>query len=93
MLALRQLERESVTQQGSVEAAGIALQKSEECYEEGLVTYLEVSTNETTALQAQLSLVNVQKRRMAASVLLVKALGGGWDGISAARTAVAATHP
>ena len=93
LLALRQLERESISQQGSVEAAGIALRKSQERYEEGLVTYLEVSTNETTALQAQLSLVNVQRRRMSASVLLVKALGGGWDSVAAADTAVVATRP
>lgn len=93
LLALRLLEREGVTQQGSVESAGIALEKSQERYEEGLVTYLEVSTNETTALQAQLSLVNVQKRRMAASVLLIKALGGGWDAGSAGQAASAVTRP
>ena len=37
-----------------------------------------MATNETTALQAQLSRVNILNRRMEASVLLVKALGGGW---------------
>jgi len=41
------------------------------------VTYLEVATTETTALQAQLSRVSILNRRMDASVLLVKALGGG----------------
>ena len=39
---------------------------------------VEVATNETANLQAQLSGVNIQVRRMNASVLLVKALGGGW---------------
>jgi outer membrane protein TolC len=47
-------------------------------YKAGLVTYLEVATTETIALQAQQSSVNVLNRRMDASVLLVKALGGGW---------------
>jgi outer membrane protein TolC len=41
------------------------------------VTYLEVATAETIALQAQLSRVNILNRYMNASVL-VKALGGGW---------------
>jgi outer membrane protein TolC len=37
-----------------------------------------VATAETIALQAQLSRVNILNRYMNASVLLVKALGGGW---------------
>jgi outer membrane protein TolC len=36
-------------------------------------------TTENTALQAQLTDVTIQLRRMNASVLLIKALGGGWD--------------
>jgi NodT family efflux transporter outer membrane factor (OMF) lipoprotein len=47
--------------------------------EDNLVTYLEVATTENTSLQAQLSNVTIQQRRMSASVLLVKALGGGWQ--------------
>jgi outer membrane protein TolC len=42
------------------------------------MTYLEVATTETIALQAQLSRVSILNRYMNASVLLVKALGGGW---------------
>ena len=37
------------------------------------------SVSETAALQAQQSSVTIQLRRMNASVLLVKALGGGWQ--------------
>jgi outer membrane protein TolC len=55
------------------------LQQSQYRYKAGLVTYLEVVTNETTNLQAQLSNMNIQIRRMSAGVLLVKALGGGWQ--------------
>jgi len=43
------------------------------------VTYLEVATTENAALQAQLASVDIQLRRLNASVLLVKALGGGWQ--------------
>ena len=59
-------------------ATAQALQQAQYRYKAGLVTYLEVATTETTALQAQLSNVAIQLRRMSASILLVKALGGGW---------------
>jgi NodT family efflux transporter outer membrane factor (OMF) lipoprotein len=80
--ALRQLQEESVSQLAAVTATGKALQQSQYRYKAGLVTYLEVATNETTNLQAQLSNVNIEIRRMNASVLLVKALGGGWQPVS-----------
>ncbi|HWJ36902.1 MAG TPA: efflux transporter outer membrane subunit [Steroidobacteraceae bacterium] len=79
LAALRQLQEESVSQAAAVTATGKALQQSQYRYKAGLVTYLEVATNENASLQAQLSKVNIQIRRMSASVLLVKALGGGWQ--------------
>ena len=60
-------------------ATAKALQQAQYRYKAGLVTYLEVATTENTSLQAQLSNVTIQQRRMSASVLLVKALGGGWQ--------------
>lgn len=80
LAALRQLQQESVSEAAAVTATAQALQQAEYRYKAGLVTYLEVATTETTALQAQLSDVNIELRRMDASVLLVKALGGGWHG-------------
>jgi len=70
-------------------ATGKALEQARYRYKAGLVTYLEVATSETIALQAQQSRVNILNRRMDASVLLVKALGGGWrtDAIAQARSA------
>jgi NodT family efflux transporter outer membrane factor (OMF) lipoprotein len=79
LAALRQLQQESTSQSAAVTATGNALQQAQYRYKAGLVTYLEVATNETTNLQAQLSNVNIEMRRMDASVLLVKALGGGWQ--------------
>ena len=79
LAALRQLEQESSSEAEAVGATGMALQQAQYRYKAGLVTYLEVATNETTNLQAQLSKVNIQMRRMSTSVLLVKALGGGWQ--------------
>jgi NodT family efflux transporter outer membrane factor (OMF) lipoprotein len=80
LAALRQLQQESVSEAAAVTATAQALQQAQYRYKAGLVTYLEVATTETTALQAQLSDVNIELRRMNASVLLVKALGGGWHG-------------
>lgn len=79
LAALRQLAQESVTQADAVNATGVTLQQAQYRYQGGLVTYLEVSTAETNALQAQLAAVNIQTRRLTASVLLIKALGGGWQ--------------
>jgi NodT family efflux transporter outer membrane factor (OMF) lipoprotein len=79
LAALRQLQQESISEAAAVTATSIALQQAQYRYKAGLVTYLEVATTENIALQAQLSNVSIQLRRMSASVLLVKALGGGWQ--------------
>ncbi|HSZ10362.1 MAG TPA: efflux transporter outer membrane subunit [Steroidobacteraceae bacterium] len=78
LAALRDLQQESISEAAAVSSTATALQQAQYRYKAGLVTYLEVSTAETTALQAQLANVAIQARRMNASVLLVKALGGGW---------------
>ena len=78
LAALRQLQQESVSEAAAVKATATALEQAQYRYKAGLVTYLEVSTAENTALQAQLANVSIQRRRLSASVLLVKALGGGW---------------
>jgi outer membrane protein TolC len=76
--ALRQLEQESRSQAAAVSAARKAQEQAVYRYKGGIVTYLEVVTTENAALQAELSAANIQARRFNASVLLVKALGGGW---------------
>ncbi len=78
LAALRQLQQESISEAAAVSATGKALQQAQYRYKAGLVTFLEVAATENTALQAQISNVAIQLRRMNASVLLVKALGGGW---------------
>ncbi len=89
LAALRELQHESVSEAAAVTATATALEQAQYRYKAGLVTYLEVATAENTALQAQLANVSIQLRRMSASVLLVKALGGGWRSAepSAAKTA------
>jgi NodT family efflux transporter outer membrane factor (OMF) lipoprotein len=78
LAALVQLQRESSSEAAAVSATGTALEQAQYRYKAGLVTYLEVATTENAALQAQLANAAIQQRRLTASVLLVKALGGGW---------------
>ena len=78
LAALHRLEEESVSEAAAVTATGRALEQAQYRYKAGLVTYLEVSSTETTALQAQLTQVSILNRRMSACVLLIRALGGGW---------------
>ena len=80
LAALHRLEQESRSEAAAVTATAKALEQARYRYKAGLVTYLEVSTTETIALQAQLIRADIQARHMQASVLLVKALGGGWRG-------------
>jgi len=84
LAALRQLERNAGTQRAAVDAAGRALTQAQNRYKGGLSTYLEVVTRQNAALTAQLSAVGIWTRRMVASVLLVKAIGGGWQADPAA---------
>lgn len=79
LAALRQLQQESLSEAAAVTATGTALQQAQYRYKAGIVTYLEVASSENTALQAQLANLDIELRRMDASVLLVKALGGGWE--------------
>lgn len=76
---LRVLEEQAQAQRVAVEAAEQSLDLSMNRYQGGLVTYLDVITTETIAYQNQATEVDILRRRMDASVLLIKALGGGWD--------------
>ena len=65
----------------TVAATGGALKQSQYQYNGGLVTYLQVVVTENTALSARLSASDIQIRRLNATVLLIKALGGSWDAL------------
>jgi len=79
LAALRILDGESKTQDGAVAAAQHSLELSVNRYKGGVVSYLEVLTAQSTALANQRLAVDILRRRMSASVLLIKALGGGWN--------------
>ena len=52
---------------------------SNQRYKGGVTGYLEVLTTEDTLLSNQRTLTDLETRRFAATVQLIRALGGGWD--------------
>jgi NodT family efflux transporter outer membrane factor (OMF) lipoprotein len=79
LAALRILEQETQQQARAVVSAQESLQLFTNRYKGGVDTYLQVITAQTAALANERNQVDIQRRRMDASVLLVKALGGGWN--------------
>ena len=79
LAALRILETEAQQQQQATASASKAVQLFTQRYEGGVDNYLQVITAQTTLLTNQRNDIDIQRRRMDASVLLVKAVGGGWD--------------
>jgi NodT family efflux transporter outer membrane factor (OMF) lipoprotein len=79
LAALRVLENEAGVQATAVQSAQRSLDLSNTRYEGGVTSYLEVITAQNAALSDEVTAVNILGRRMASAVLLVEALGGGWD--------------
>jgi len=82
LASLRILEDEAERQRRAVEAARESEKLSFNRYKGGLVTYLEVVTAQSIRLQNERVAVGVERRRLEASVLLIRALGGGWNASS-----------
>ena len=76
---LRILDQEFVVEQRAVDAAQHSLDLSNQRYKGGVTTYLEVLTAETALISNERTLTDLQARQFAASVQLIRALGGGWD--------------
>jgi NodT family efflux transporter outer membrane factor (OMF) lipoprotein len=77
--ALRILADEDVQTAQAATSAERSLALANVRYTGGITTYLEVITAQTAALVNERSLVDVRTRRLTASVMLIKALGGGWS--------------
>jgi NodT family efflux transporter outer membrane factor (OMF) lipoprotein len=79
LVALRVLSDEAEQQRQATVAARESERIFNNRYVGGVDTYLQVITAQTTALTNERNDIDILRRRMEASVLLVKALGGGWD--------------
>lgn len=79
LAALHILERETQTQNLAVDSAQRQMDIATKLYTRGLDPYLNVIQAQSVVLSNELTAANLVTRRMTASVLLVKALGGGWN--------------
>ncbi|MGE8064267.1 efflux transporter outer membrane subunit [Pseudomonas sp. NPDC089569] len=82
---LRVLEEQTLTQSRAVEASSRAAKVARAQYTEGDVIYLSVIDAERTALQSRRAAVQLQGAQVAATVNLIRALGGGWGSASAVK--------
>jgi NodT family efflux transporter outer membrane factor (OMF) lipoprotein len=79
LVVLRELSTESAQQRDATKSAEEALRLFQNRYAGGVDTYLQVVTSQTTALANERNDIDLMRRRLEANVLLIKAVGGGWD--------------
>ena len=82
MNALHNLEIEAGQQHDATASASQSLDLFTTRYEGGVDNYLQVITWQTSLLQNQQNDIEIARRRYETSVLLIKALGGGWSASS-----------
>ncbi len=82
LAALKILWREAITEDAAVRAAKKSTAIITNQYKAGTVAYLNVISAQSAELGNEKSAIDIQGRRLNASVLLIKALGGGWDASS-----------
>ena len=79
LAALRILEEEMKTQEEAVNAARQSVKVTTNQYKAGIASALDVIVVQAVDFNDERIAVDILGRRMTAAVLLVKALGGGWD--------------
>jgi len=79
LAALRILEKEAKVEDEAVKSSRQSVVVAENQYKAGIVSYLNVLTAQTTELTNERTALALRGSRMTDSVLLIKALGGGWD--------------
>jgi NodT family efflux transporter outer membrane factor (OMF) lipoprotein len=77
--SLRILEQEQSVQEEARKAAQEAVDIAMAQYRAGTADYLAVIVLQAALLQAERQEIDILTRRLTASVLLIEALGGGWD--------------
>jgi NodT family efflux transporter outer membrane factor (OMF) lipoprotein len=78
LATLRILAEESVAQDDAIRAARDNERIAKNQYEAGTLSFLNVSVAQASALAAERNAIDLRSRRLAATVALVKALGGTW---------------
>ena len=91
LAALRILEQEAAVQDEAVKAARESVTITTNQYRAGTANYLAVVVVQAAQLNNERTAVTILGQRLAASVALIKALGGGWSPPAAAD--VAQTKP
>ncbi len=76
---VRILSQQILREQEAVNSSRTFLKLEQVRYETGIDPYIDVVTAQTTLLSNQQTLANLQIQEMTASILLIEALGGGWD--------------
>jgi multidrug efflux system outer membrane protein len=79
--ALRYLTEQAAALDQAAAAARKSAELSTTRYRNGVVDYLEVIDAERSRLETELQSVRIAGERMNASILLVKAIGGGWPAV------------
>jgi NodT family efflux transporter outer membrane factor (OMF) lipoprotein len=80
LVALRLLADEALVQDEAVQAARESVRLTANQYKAGTVGYLNVVNVQVTAYNNERTALVILGRRLTAAVLLIKALGGGWNG-------------
>jgi len=80
LVQLRVLEQEALIQQEALQAARESLRLIENQYRAGTVDFNSVVNVQATALNNERSNLSLLGSRLTASVQLIAALGGGWQG-------------
>jgi len=79
LAALHILEKEAGVQEEAVNAARESVTLTTNQYKAGIVSYLTVITTQAIALANERTEATIRGQQMNAAVLLIKALGGGWN--------------
>jgi len=80
LVQLKVLQDEAVVRQQALDAARESLRLTQNQYKAGLIAYIDVVVTQAAALNNERSNLDLLQSRLLASVQLIAALGGGWDG-------------
>jgi NodT family efflux transporter outer membrane factor (OMF) lipoprotein len=82
LAALRILEAEALAQEDAVQSSKQSLAVFLNQYQAGIISYINITVAQSTELSNERTAVGILGRRLTSSVLLIKALGGGWDAVA-----------